>query len=297
MNRVFLVYNPASGDGHIKNNLSLMCDFFTKNHCEVIVHPTQAPLDGMKQIESRGREYDRIVVCGGDGMLHEGLNGWIRAKTDAILCYIPSGTINDFANTHGISKEILKACEVAVYGQEEWIDIGRFNTEYFTYVAAFGFATAIAYDTPHSIKKRLGPLAYILKAMEVVDFAHWENNCVNTKITWEDGEAEGDFLYGMVSNSQYVGSIEAYINKLFDWKDGILEGFFVRRPMNIPELNSILASLAKKDFSNPLIIQVQSPWFEFNGERIDWTLDGEFGGSVTQAKINVVKEALKISLP
>lgn len=297
MKTLFLVYNPKSGDGHIRAHLPDLCEYFTAQGYETIVYPTQAPMDGMERIAARGAGFERIVVCGGDGMLHEGVNGWFRAQTDAVLGYIPSGTVNDFANTHRLPKDVLQAAQIAVHGRREWIDVGGFNDDYFSYVAAFGLATSIAYDTPHEKKRVLGTLAYVLQAMDVVDFAHWENNCVTTKIEWEDGEASGDFLYGMVSNSRYVTGLDSFTRGLFDWKDGRLEGVFIRRPTCLPELNSILASMAKKSFEdNPLIIQVQSPWFRFEGEPVAWTLDGEYGGTHETVSIRVVPQALPVAL-
>lgn len=297
MRRLLLLYNPQSGDGRIRAALSDLSDFFTKNEFEVTVHPTQFPKDAANQIEKRAADFDRIVVCGGDGILHEALNGIIRSQTAAPLGYIPTGTVNDFASTHKISRDIMEAAGIAVNGSLEPIDAGSFNGEYFSYVAAFGLATAVSYQTPHETKRVLGSLAYVLHALSVVDFTHWENNCQHMKILWQDGGCEGDFLYGMVSNSRYVAGMDQFTKNLFDWRDGLLEGLFIRRPMNLSELNTIIAGVARADFSSPLFIQVQSPWFEFDGEETSWTLDGEFGGAHTKVRAQAEPLAFRLYLP
>lgn len=297
MKKMLLLYNPKAGDGRIKASLSELCDFFTKNDFEVTVYPTQAPADAVQQIEARAHAYERIVVCGGDGIMHEALNGIMNADTACLLGYIPAGTVNDFANTHHISRDIMEAAKTAALGKEEQMDVGCFNGEFFSYVAAFGVATSVSYETPHQEKKRLGSLAYVLRALGAVDFAHWENNCQHMTISWPDAQASGDFLYGMVSNSKFVAGTDLFTRDLFDWKDGLLEGLFIRRPMNLAELNTIISGLVRSDFSSPMFVRAQAPWFSFEGDETAWTLDGEYGGSHDQVHINVRPLALRMLLP
>ncbi len=331
MKKLLLIYNPVSGDGRIVPALSSIVDLMTKEEYLVTVYPTQKPLDAQEQIEEIAHDFDRIVVCGGDGMLHEAINGWLsspKMKNKApILGYIPTGTVNDFASTHQISKDPIEATKIAGGGHWESVDIGQFNDQYFSYVAAFGIATAVSYQTPQRLKQKLGPLAYVLEALNSVDFSHWENNCETMKISWQDHEIEGyqtpqrlkqklgplayvlealnsvdfshwenncetmkiswqdheiegDFLYGMVSNSQYVAGQDFFKSSLFDWQDGLLEGLFIRRPMNIIDLNTIIGGLTRGDFSHPLFVLAQSPWFDFETHQSKWTLDGEYGGNI-----------------
>ena len=301
MKKLLLIYNPVSGDGRIVPALSSIVDLMTKEEYLVTVYPTQKPLDAQEQIEEIAHDFDRIVVCGGDGMLHEAINGWLsspKMKNKApILGYIPTGTVNDFASTHQISKDPIEATKIAGGGHWESVDIGQFNDQYFSYVAAFGIATAVSYQTPQRLKQKLGLLAYVLEALNSVDFSHWENNCETMKISWQDHEIEGDFLYGMVSNSQYVAGQDFFKSSLFDWQDGLLEGLFIRRPMNIIDLNTIIGGLTRGDFSHPLFVLAQSPWFDFETHQSKWTLDGEYGGTQDHVKIQVVPNAINIAMP
>ncbi|MBF0579070.1 YegS/Rv2252/BmrU family lipid kinase [Erysipelotrichaceae bacterium RD49] len=296
MKKMLMLYNPCSGDGRIKDSLSELVDELTKNGYLVTVYPTQFAGDAQATIEKEGAAFDRIVVCGGDGMMHEAINGWIHGKSLPTLAYVPSGTVNDFANTHGIPRDMLTAAQVAASNSWTYLDVGQFNEEYFSYVAAFGVGTSVSYKTPQEKKKILGPTAYILEALNTVDFAHWENNCETMKITWKGGEASGDFLYGMVSNSKYVAGTDVFTKDLFNWHDGLLEGLFIRRPMNLVELNTIIAGITRSDFSGPLFIQVQSPWFDFVCDQSAWTLDGEFGGVHDHVVAKAVPRALKMVL-
>ena len=130
-----------------------------------------------------------------------------------------------------------------------------------------------------------------------MDFTHWENNCETMKITWEGGEAQGDFLYGMVSNSKFIAGTEVFTSDLFNWHDGLLEGIFIRRPMNLVELNTIIGCITRSDYNNPLFIQAQSPWFTFESHHSAWTLDGEFGGIHDHVEARAIHSGIKIALP
>lgn len=275
----------------------MLIDQMTKMGFLVTVYPTQFSGDAKLTIEREGKHFDRIVVCGGDGMMHEAVNGWIKGSDMPLLGYIPSGTVNDFASTHEIPKDIFQAAAIACGDAYTSLDVGQFNDEYFSYVAAFGVGTSVSYQTPQRKKQRLGPAAYILELLNTVDFTHWENNCETMKISWEGGSAEGDFLYGMVSNSKFIAGTEVFTSDLFNWHDGLLEGIFIRRPMNIVELNTIIGCITRLDFNNPLFVQAQSPWFDFESHHSAWTLDGEFGGIHDHVKARAIKSAIKIALP
>lgn len=297
MKKMLLVYNPVAGDKRIQSALSDLVNTFTKKGYIVTVYPTQSAGDAKDKLARLQVEYDRIVVCGGDGMLHEALNGWMNGTDMPLLGYIPTGTVNDFAHSHHLPFSVLEAAEIAAGDSWTSIDVGKFNDEYFSYVAAFGIGTSVSYRTAQNKKNRLGSLAYVIEAIGAVDFAHWENNCETMRIKWEGGECEGEFLYGMVSNSRYIAGSDRFTRNLFNWRDGLLEGVFIRRPMNITDLNAIAMGIMQSKFDHPLFVAVQSPWFTFEGSKTPWTLDGEFGGDQDFVRAQAVPEALQIALP
>ena len=114
MKKLLFVFNPHSGTGEICKHLAEVVDIFTKAGYEVVVYPTQAPKDGTRKILADGEKFDRIVVSGGDGMLHELVNAVLRLEKPVAIGYIPTGTVNDFATTHRIPKNPIEAAKVAV---------------------------------------------------------------------------------------------------------------------------------------------------------------------------------------
>ena len=138
-------------------------DIMVKAGWEVTVYTTQCQGDAVEKARLEAGEYDRIVCSGGDGTLDEVVTGMMKAKSRVPIGYIPAGSTNDFGNSLGIDKDMRKAAQIAASGRMFPCDIGRFNDDFFVYVAAFGLFTDVSYQTSQDMKNVLGHAAYILE--------------------------------------------------------------------------------------------------------------------------------------
>ena len=112
--KLLFIFNPHSGKGQIKNNLVEIIDTMVKADFEVTVYTTQAQGDAIQKVAAEAANYDRIVCSGGDGTLDEVMTGLIQSGKDVPIGYIPAGSTNDFANSLGIPKDMVKSAAVAV---------------------------------------------------------------------------------------------------------------------------------------------------------------------------------------
>ncbi|GAA2150825.1 diacylglycerol kinase [Nocardioides koreensis] len=79
-----------------------------------------------------------LVVCGGDGMVHLGVQA--VATTGTRLGIIPAGTGNDVARYFDIPrKDPVAAADLVVAGRTRTIDLARSGSKYFATVMAAGF--------------------------------------------------------------------------------------------------------------------------------------------------------------
>ncbi len=277
MNKMLFVFNPRSGKGQIGHHLLQITDIFTKAGYEVTVHPTQAQLDAYRYIMKREKDFDVIVCSGGDGTLNEAIRAFMELGCKKNLGYIPAGTMNDFASTLGIPKDMPKAAQTIVESLPVAVDIGSFGDEYFTYVAAFGVFTSVSYGTDQQLKNSFGVLAYVIGALKAQQEI---NQTYHLKVKYDDVVIEDDFIFGMIANSMSVGGIKGLAGTDVWLDDGIFEGLLIRRPKTFIELQQIINSLLRHDFSSPYIYYFKSNHFEFESqEEVAWTIDGEFGGN------------------
>ena len=129
------------------------------------LHVTEGPEDATRVTQARAGEFDRIVCAGGDGTLNEVVTGLMQSKVRPPLGYIPAGTTNDFATSLGIPKVPAEAAAIAAKDRLQALDIGRFNSRYFNYIAAFGVFTEVSYATPQQTKNIFGRAAYIMQGV------------------------------------------------------------------------------------------------------------------------------------
>ena len=148
--RALLIINPVAGRKAVNTQIAPIIRIFMEAGYLVTTMITARRGEASIFARQYAKGYDLLVCAGGDGTLHEVINGLANAEIRIPLGYIPCGTTNDFAASHGISADILKAARQAAYGKETVYDIGCFENQYFSYVALFGLKTSISLMWPCS---------------------------------------------------------------------------------------------------------------------------------------------------
>ena len=292
--KMLFIYNPRAGKAQIRSNLLDIIDIFVKAGYEVTVYPTQAAGDAVRAVKERHAGYDIVVCSGGDGTLDEVVNGMMQCEETVPIGYVPAGSTNDFANSLGIPKNMITAADVVVNGRDFACDIGSFNHDSFIYVAAFGLFTDVSYETNQDIKNVLGHAAYLLEGVRRLPAVR----SYALKITHDDEVIEGEFLYGMITNSYSVGGFRGITGKDVLLDDGLFEVMLVRRPNNPLDLNNIIRALVDKRVKSEHICTFKTPRLIVESEEpLSWTLDGEFGGEHSRAVVENRQKVLRIRIP
>lgn len=294
MKKMIFVFNPRSGKETIKTQLSDILGIFCRAGYLPSVYVTQEPGDAAKIAEEYGDKVELFVCSGGDGTLNSVISGIMKLKKRPKVGYLPAGSTNDFARSLKIPSSLTKAAQDVVSGKSYGVDIGRFGDEqYFVYIAAFGAFTEVSYSTPQDIKNVLGHQAYILESIRALG----NLRSYKMHVAWDTGEADGEFIFGMVTNTTSVGGFSGIAPKDVSFHDGLFEGLFIRTPKSPVELSNLLSGLLLfPDQENKDVIRVKSSNFTVTAaEEVPWVLDGEFGGNVREVKIENVKEAVALS--
>ena len=295
MKKLLFIYNPHAGRGQVRGKLADILNAFTRSGCLVTVYPTQGQGDASRAARELGPQFDRIACSGGDGTLHEVVAGLMDLPEGSRppIGYLPAGTTNDYARNLNLPKGMAAMAALAAAGEPRSVDIGRLGKNWFIYVAAFGAFTDVAYNTPQQFKNAFGHLAYVLKGA-----AELGNNLkgYSLRVEHDSGTVEGEFLYGMVSNTVSVGGILGLPSDEVVLDDGLLELVLVEKPKTVAQLNAVIYALAKQEYSaDSGVVGLHSSRFRITcGEPIPFTLDGEFGGEHTEAEIEAVNTPVRI---
>lgn len=292
MGKMLFIVNPRSGKALIRNRLLEIIDLFIKADWEVEVHVTQAQLDAMQAAYQKGSDVDMIVCSGGDGTLSETISGMMRLKNPPLLGYIPAGSTNDFASSLRIPSRIMAAADNVITGTPEAIDIGYFCRERtFVYVAGFGAFTEVSYMTPQEKKNLLGHQAYMLEGMK--SLANIKSYTM--RVEADDFCMEGEFIFGMVTNTTSVGGFKGLVAQDVALNDGLFEVLIIRTPRTAVELTNILSSMILKEEQNEYVHRFKTSRLRIMSEEpVDWVLDGEFGGSRTDVEIENLSKRIEI---
>ncbi|MCI8510370.1 MAG: YegS/Rv2252/BmrU family lipid kinase [Lachnospiraceae bacterium] len=291
MKRMIFIVNPHSGKEQIKRQLLGILDTFCAAGYIPSVFVTQGPEDAERIVRGYGEETELLVCSGGDGTLNSVVSGLMGLTKRPRLGYLPAGSTNDFARSLKIPSDLKEAAAGAVGGETIGLDIGRFGDErYFVYIAAFGAFTEVSYTTPQDKKNVLGYQAYLLESVR--HLASLKPRSM--RLEWEDGVFEGEFIFGMISNTTSVGGFKGLAPRDSAFDDGLFEGMFIKMPKAPSDLAGIASCLFFKEEENDHVIRFKTSRLSVSAkEEIPWVLDGEFGGAVKETVIvNLKKELL-----
>jgi diacylglycerol kinase family enzyme len=167
--------------------------------------------------------------------------------------------------------------------------------KYFTYIAAFGAFTEVAYETPQFSKNIFGRGAYVFEgARRIPSIQGFEMT-----IEHDAGTLKGEFAYGMITNSKSIGG-GVLTQKDSGLDDGVFECTFIRMPSGAIELQKILMNLVNlnTDIHNANVTRFKSSGLKIKSrQEIQWTLDGEFGAITDRVEIYNRCKAINIMVP
>lgn len=289
--RLLLIINPAAGLKKANRYLTNIVALFNAHGYCCTVYCTAGRGDATKLAQENAPAFDLVVCIGGDGTLNEVFSGVIDSGAGTPIGYIPSGSTNDFANSLGLSRDVLKAAQDIVEGEPLPFDAGSFNGRRFSYVASFGAFTEASYATPQSSKNVLGHLAYILEGMKDLP------NIRPLHLALAAGglRYEGDYIFGAVSNATSIGGVLSLDKQLVALDDGLFEITLIKAPQNLSELNRIVVSLQTQQYDKELITFCLAGRAEVTASPdMPWTLDGEYEPGCRDILIENLHQAVRL---
>ena len=151
---------------------------------------SEAPRHAVEITAAVSGEYNTIIALGGDGLIHEIVNGSMKvpAESRARIGVIPVGSGNDYARTLGMSSKLDESIFQMLTGREQVVDLGCCNGEYFMETLSFGLDAAIALDTVER-RKKSGSSGTMLYAASGIDqlLHHLDSHKFKAEVENPDG--------------------------------------------------------------------------------------------------------------
>jgi diacylglycerol kinase (ATP) len=221
--RTCVIFNPTARGDKARRFRRHLDAFGT----EVTLKLTAACDDARRlATEAVGEGFEVIVAAGGDGTLNEVLNG-IGDAPDGFertrLGILPLGTVNVFARELAIPTKLEQAWSLIRAGRELRIDLpaaqyqnnGTQTRRHFAQLAGAGLDARAIELVKWQVKKRIGPLAYVLAGLHAL-----LGNPTQITVTGGGHSATGELV--LIGNGRLYGG-QFRLFPQADLHDGKLE--------------------------------------------------------------------------
>lgn len=293
MNRkkVLVLINPNSGKKNSKESVLDALNVFSANNYQMEIYLSQKPMDVTRYIEENGERFDVVAVFGGDGTLNEATNGLMKLKHKPVISYFPTGTMNDFGTNFGLTSDMKQCANIACAGHIESFDVGKINSRYFNYVAGFGAFCNVSYETKQELKKQIGNMAYIIKALHEIPNLH----PYHVKMNLDGKVFEKNLMFGLIINGNRVAGFEMVEQADNTFKDGLFYIILVEHTPNLLELYNYPLGVLHPELNMKYVERYQAKSIIIESlEKLAWTLDGEEGEETLVARVENISQALQI---
>ncbi|HRF50331.1 MAG TPA: diacylglycerol kinase family lipid kinase [Anaerolineales bacterium] len=207
MHKALMIFNPKSNHGRSWQTVADMraiVDTLGGADWRGTEFPGHAA-----EIAAAAQGYDTVIGLGGDGTIHEVVNGLMQipAEVRPALGVVPVGSGNDFAFALGVSLEQpIEAVRAAMTASPRQVDIGRITDgagrfEYFTNTCGIGFDAAINIRT-RKITWAHGFAMYLAATLQSIAM-HFDGALM--KVSYDDGGFELPTLMVIVANGSREG--------------------------------------------------------------------------------------------
>ena len=205
--RALIVCNAKSGHQRGLKKVNKIKDGL-KDLYDIDVYVSEYPKSIQNKIKKEGSCYDTIITMGGDGTIHEAINGVMCLAKKKKMAFVPMGTCNDVCHTYkyknikGIIKRIREDKEID-------IDLTKMNECYYIYAFATGSVASVTYENDPA-KKFFGKLCYYFRAIGKI--------FKKSSFSYAIGERTGNAYLFIALNSLHMGGFWLHGQKLNDGK-------------------------------------------------------------------------------
>ena len=231
------------------------------------------------------KNYDRLIVAGGDGSVSFAINELIKNnfdfKDDFAIGYIPAGTANLLQAELSMNKKVDDIVNVLVSNNYKSSNLVKINDNYFFLMAGIGWDAKIVHSINSKIKKILGKIIFGIKGFQY--FLFMNNKKLN--VTFDGQFYQADWI--LSSNTKYYAGHHK-INKTNIFEDKLVTYIF-KDLTRISLLYSIFLIILNGDLSkNKNVITTYAQNITIDGnDLMPVQIDGDNFGSHKKIHLNL----------
>ena len=280
-----LIYNQNSSSGRKSKFINRVLSKLKENNS--VEYFETKTINQAKKIfkDFKQKNYDRLVVAGGDGSVSFAINELIKNnfnfKDDFAIGYIPAGTANLLQAELSMNKKVDDIVNVLISNNYKSSNLVKINENYFFLMAGIGWDAKIVHSINSKIKKILGKIIFGIKGFQY--FLFMNNKKLN--VTFDGQFYQADWI--LSSNTQYYAGHHK-INKTNIFENKLVTYIF-KDLTRISLLYSIFLIILNGDLSkNKNVITTYSQNITIDGnDLIPVQIDGDNFGSYKKIHLNL----------
>ncbi|MGJ3197396.1 YegS/Rv2252/BmrU family lipid kinase [Peribacillus frigoritolerans] len=289
-----LIYNKNAGNDKLERNLEGCLPVLAPHIDEFLILQTKQKGDACRYCLEYGEEMDVVFVLGGDGTVHECVNGLSPLQRRPLFGILPGGTCNDFSRTLKIPQNVRQAAEALVNGKVRPIDIGKSNNDYFSNFWGVGLISDASNNIDEQEKSRFGKIGYLLSAVRTIG----ESAPFPYKVEYDGNFIEGEAVMILVLNGCFIGT-NLLPFPMISPDDGLF-GVAILENANLGAFLEIIAmkrSWTQNMSSDSGVTYLQAGTLTIESKRpLDVDMDGE-NYRQTPSRIKVLAHHLSVLTP
>lgn len=272
--RYLFILNPWAGRGTGAKVIQRVMQAATAQGLDYRVTLTARPRHAMELAHEAADGYDVVVAVGGDGTVHEVVNGLLAASSGEVtrpLGIVPIGSGDDFANHLRLPAHSIEKCVARIaQGEPRRVDIGRVNGEYFANEVGLAFEAYVTAES-RKVTAPVGPLIYLIAIFRSLG----SYSLPRLRLRWEGGEVEREMLMVSVANGHRAGGGMLFAPDA-DARDGLFD-VVMADAMGRGEILRLLPKVYQgKHISEEPVTVVRTPWLTVDSNKpLPVQADGE----------------------
>ena len=261
--KALLVINPVAGRKMIQRNICDVVRCLMDQGYLVTTAVTSRRGEARELSYSFGRDFDLLVCAGGDGTLNECISGMAEGEVRVPVGYLPCGSTNDFALSHGLPLDPHVAAATVAAGRLRQYDLGCFGERYFLHHALFG--------------------AYVLDSLKELP----NLKPIPLSVSADGITEQGEYLFGTVSVDNHIAGLYTLPEELIGPADGRVAAVLIKVPKSVIDWDILGRSFLSGDPNCSMVkVLTGRELLVTSSEPMEWSLDGESSGLQTQVQIS-----------
>jgi YegS/Rv2252/BmrU family lipid kinase len=290
--RYLFIANPVAGKGKTHKLLTKIENFLSEHHIDYKLILTTKPGDINNIVQNLDENFEKIIVIGGDGTLHELINAEnINLKT---LGVIPTGSGNDFALTLGLKKSLTEDLKTILERKTLSLDIGyaeltEFSGKKFSFLFANSLGIGFDAEVAASVKKIKfirGLILYLIGVFITLIRYKYRNITIKT----DSIELTEPLFMISIGNGKTAGG-GFKLTPLANPIDGLLDICLVKKISKFKVLRILPLAIFGKHITNSSVLYFKTKNLEIESDKpIYIHADGEIkSDQVKSIKITLLK--------